>query len=97
MRFTILEWNRHTKQDNEREEAMEQKRMIALEFLSVSRKKLDACESFEQRVIEGKMRLHYLRLALDYGCSLAECRMALGVSEMHLVELVKMCREYSSS
>lgn len=76
---------------------MDQKRMIALEFLSVCKKKLEAAESFEQRIIESKMRLYYLKLADRYGCRPAEMRLALGVSEYHLSELLAMARELAEA
>ena len=82
---------------NEGEEAMEQKRMIALEFLSVCARKLRDAETFEQRVIESKMRLYYLKLAEKYGCRESEMRMALGVSEYHLQELLVMARELAEA
>ena len=76
---------------------MEQKRMIALEFLGVCSRKLRDAESFEQRVLESKMRLYYLKLAERYGCREAEMRMALGVSEYHLQELLVMARELAEA
>ena len=76
---------------------MEQKRMIALEFLSVCSRKLQAAETFEQRVIESKMRLYYLKLAERYGCRPAEMRLALGVSEYHLSELLVIARELAEA
>jgi len=96
LRFTGT-WKQHTKQDKEAKEAMEQKRMIALEFLSVCARKLRNAESFEQRVIESKMRLLYLNLAEKYGCRPAEMRFALGVSEYHLQELLVMARELTEA
>jgi hypothetical protein len=83
--------------ERERKEAMEQKRMIALEFLGVCSRKLRDAESFEQRVIESKMRLYYLKLAERYGCRESEMRMALGVSEYHLQELLVMARELAEA
>jgi hypothetical protein len=80
-----------------KEEAMEQKRMIALEFLSICARKLRDAESFEQRVIESKMRLYYLKLAERYGCREAEMQMALGVSSFHLAELLVMSRELAEA
>jgi hypothetical protein len=76
---------------------MEQKRMLALEFLSVCSYKLRAAETFEQRLIEAKMRLYYLKLADLYGCRPAEMRLALGVSEYHLSELLVMARELAEA
>lgn len=76
---------------------MEQKRMIALEFLGVCARKLRDAETFEQRVIESKMRLLYLNLAEKYGCRPAEMRLALGVSEYHLSELLVMARELAEA
>jgi len=76
---------------------MEQKRMIALEFLSICARKLQDAESFEQRVIESKMRLYYLKLAERYGCSEAEMRLALAVSQYHLGELLVMARELAEA
>jgi hypothetical protein len=81
----------------ERIEAMEQKRMIALEFLSVCARKLREAESFEQRLIESKMRLYYLALAEKYECRPSEMRLALGVNEYHLNELLVMARELAST
>jgi hypothetical protein len=80
-----------------KEEAMNQKRMIALEFLGVCSRKLRDAESFEQRVIESKMRLYYLKLAEKYGCRESEMRLALGVSEYHLAELLVMARELTEA
>jgi CRP-like cAMP-binding protein len=80
-----------------KEEAMEQKRMIALEFLSICAKKLRDAESFEQRVLESKMRLYYLKLAERYGCSQSEMRLALGISQYHLGELLVMARELAEA
>jgi hypothetical protein len=80
-----------------KEEAMEQKRMIALEFLGVCSRKLRDAETFEQRVIESKMRLYYLKLAEQYGCSESEMRLALGVSQYHLCELLVMARELAEA
>ena len=76
---------------------METKKMIALEFLSVCKKKLEACESFEQRLIESKMRLLYLNLAEKYGCREAEMQMALGITLAHLRELLEMARELAEA
>ena len=76
---------------------MEQKRMIALEFLGVCARKLRDAETFEQRVIESKMRLYYLKLAERYGCRQSEMRLALGVSEYHLGELLVMARELAEA
>ena len=76
---------------------MEQKRMIALEFLSICAKKLRDAESFEQRVIESKMRLYYLKLAERYGCSESEMRLVLAVSQYHLGELLVMARELAEA
>ena len=76
---------------------MEQKRMIALEFLSICAKKLRDAESFEQRVLESKMRLYYLKLAERYGCSQSEMRLALGISQYHLGELLVMARELAEA
>jgi hypothetical protein len=80
-----------------KEEAMEQKRMIALEFLSICARKLQYAESFEQRVIESKMRLYYLKLAERYGCKPTEMQMALGVNSFHLAELLVMARELAEA
>ena len=76
---------------------MEQKRMIALEFLSVCARKLRDAETFEQRLLESKMRLYYLKLAERYGCRQSEMRLALGVSEYHLQELLVMARELAEA
>jgi hypothetical protein len=76
---------------------MEQKRMIALEFLSICARKLQDAETFEQRLIESKMRLLYLALAEKYGCRESEMRLALGVSEYHLGELLVMARELATT
>ena len=76
---------------------MEQKRMIALEFLSICARKLRDAETFEQRVIESKMRLYYLKLAEQYGCCPAEMQMALGISSYHLGELLVMARELAEA
>jgi len=77
---------------------MEQKRMIALEFLSVCARKLQDAETFEQRLIESKMRLLYLNLAaFKYGCSEAEMQMALGITSSHLRELLVMARELTEA
>jgi hypothetical protein len=76
---------------------MEAKRMIALEFLSICARKLRDAETFEQRLIESKMRLYYLRLAERYGCRQSEMRLALGVSEYHLSELLVMARELTEA
>jgi hypothetical protein len=80
-----------------KEEAMEQKRMIALEFLSICATKLRDAETFEQRVIESKMRLYYLKLAERYGCKPTEMQMALGVNSFHLAELLVMSRELAEA
>lgn len=76
---------------------MEQKRMIALEFLGVCARKLRDAETFEQRLLESKMRLYYLKLAERYGCRQSEMRLALGVSEYHLSELLVMARELAEA
>ena len=76
---------------------MDQKRMIALEFLSVCARKLQDAETFEQRVIESRMRLYYLKLAERYGCRMGEMRLALGVTESHLLELLVMARELAEA
>jgi hypothetical protein len=77
---------------------MEQKRMIALEFLGICARKLrDEHLTFEKRVIESKMRLYYLKLAERYGCRESEMRMALGVSEYHFKELLVMARELAEA
>jgi hypothetical protein len=76
---------------------MEQKRMIALEFLSICARKLQDAETFEQRVIESKMRLLYLNLADKYGCRPAEMRLALGISDYHLQELLVISRELAEA
>ena len=76
---------------------MEQKRMIALEFLSICARKLADAETFEQRLVESKMRLLYLALAEKYGCRQSEMRLALGVSEYHLGELLVMARELATT
>ena len=76
---------------------MEQKRMIALEFLSICAKKLRDAETFEHRVIESKMRIYYLRLAERYGCSESEMRLALGISQYHLSELLVISRELAEA
>lgn len=76
---------------------MEQKRMIALEFLGVCARKLRDAETFEQRLLESKMRLYYLKLAEQYGCRQSEMRLALGVSEYHLGELLVMARELAEA
>jgi hypothetical protein len=76
---------------------MEQKRMLALEFLGVCSRKLQEAETFEQRVIESKMRLYYLKLAERYGCRESEMRLALGVSQYHLNELLVMARELAEA
>lgn len=83
--------------ERERVEAMDQKRMIALEFLSVCARKLRDAESFEQRVIESKMRLYYLALAEKYECRPLEMQMALGVSAYHLNELLVMARDLAEA
>ena len=76
---------------------MEQKRMIALEFLSICATKLRDADTFEQRVIESKMRLYYLKLAERYGCRESEMRLALGISQYHLGELLVMARELAEA
>ena len=76
---------------------MEQKRMIALEFLSICARKLQDAETFEQRVIESKMRLLYLNLAEKYGCRKSEMQMALGITSSHLDELLVMARELTEA
>ena len=76
---------------------MEQKRMIALEFLSICARKLQDAETFEQRLIESKMRLLYLNLADKYGCREAEMQMALGITSAHLKELLEMARELTEA
>jgi hypothetical protein len=76
---------------------MEQKRIIALEFLSICARKLQDAETFEQRVIESKMRLLYLNLAEKYGCREAEMQMALGITSAHLRELLVMARELTEA
>lgn len=76
---------------------MEQKRMIALEFLGICAVKLRDAETFEQRVIESKMRLLYLKLAEQYGCRPAEMQMALGVSSCHLKELLVIARDLAEA
>ena len=76
---------------------MEQKRMIALEFLSICARKLQDAETFEQRLIESKMRLLYLNLAEKYGCREAEMQMALGITRAHLGELLEMARELTEA
>jgi hypothetical protein len=76
---------------------MEQKRMIALEFLSICARKLQDAETFEQRLIESKMRLYYLKLAERYGCKPTEMQMALGVNSFHLAELLVMARELAEA
>ena len=76
---------------------MEQKRMIALEFLSICARKLQDAETFEQRVIESKMRLLYLNLAEKYGCREAEMQLALGITRAHLGELLEMARELAEA
>jgi len=76
---------------------MDPKRMIALEFLGVCSRKLQNAETFEQRVIESKMRLYYLKLAEQYGCRESEMQMALGVSSYHLRELLVMARELAEA
>jgi hypothetical protein len=76
---------------------MEQKRMIALEFLGICARKLQDAETFEQRLIESKMRLLYLNLADKYGCREAEMQMALGITSAHLRELLVMARELAEA
>jgi hypothetical protein len=76
---------------------MEQKRMIALEFLSICARKLQDAETFEQRLIESKMRLLYLNLAEKYGCREAEMQLALGITSAHLRELLVMARELTEA
>jgi hypothetical protein len=76
---------------------MEQKRMIALEFLSICAKKMRDAETFQQRLVESKLRLVYLNLAERYGCSEAEMQMALGVNSYHLHELLVMARELAEA
>jgi hypothetical protein len=76
---------------------MYQKKMMALEFLSICATKLRDAETFEQRVIESKMRLYYLKLAERYGCSESEMRLALGISQYHLSELLVMARELTEA
>jgi hypothetical protein len=76
---------------------MEQKRMIALEFLSICAKKMRDAETFQQRLVESKLRLVYLNLAEAYGCSEAEMQMALGVNSYHLHELLVMARELAEA
>lgn len=68
---------------------MDTKRMIALEFLSVCKKKLEAAPTFEQRVIESKMRIYYLKIAIQYGCNDREMRLALGVTKEHYAMLLE--------
>ena len=80
-----------------KEEAMEQKKMIALEFLSICARKLRDAESFEQRLIESKMRLLYLNLADKYGCREPEMQIALGITLAHLRELLEMARELAEA
>jgi hypothetical protein len=43
------------------------------------------------------MRLYYLKLAEGYGCSPAEMRLALGVSQFHFLELMVMARELAEA
>jgi hypothetical protein len=76
---------------------MEQKRMIALEFLGICARKLQDAETFEQRLIESKMRLLYLNLADKYGCREAEMQMALGITSAHFRELLEMARELAEA
>ncbi len=71
--------------------------VLSVLFLSVCSRKLRDAESFEQRVIESKMRLYYLKLAEKYGCRESEMRLALGVSEYHLAELLVMARELAEA
>ena len=71
--------------------------MIALEFLSICATKLRDAATFEQRVLESKMRLYYLCLAERYGCREAEMQMALGVSAYHLKELLVMARDLAEA
>jgi hypothetical protein len=43
------------------------------------------------------MRLLYLNLAEKYGCRQSEMRLALGVSEYHLGELLVMARDLATT
>lgn len=57
------------------------KKMIALEYLQLSAKNLSEATNEEDYFVQTKLRLHYLQLALTYGCTPDEIRSALGVSE----------------
>lgn len=72
------------------DDALKRKRLICLDYLGlISRDMRRQDMTREEMFHTAKQRMYYLELALDYGCSKSEIRMALGITERHLDELIK--------
>lgn len=66
------------------------RRDIALQYLSLSARKLSEATNLEQSLAESAARLRYIALAIKYGCTEKEMCFALSISVQHLRELVAL-------
>jgi hypothetical protein len=66
------------------------RRLIALDYLSLAAEDmLNKNKSADELYAAARARLHYLKLALQYGCLKSEIRLALGITSQHLDQLIK--------
>ena len=67
---------------------MDIKRDIAIEYLSINARKLADARTAEDMVKFSRLRLHFLALAIKYGVNDNDMRIAMGVSQEHMQQLV---------
>lgn len=66
------------------------KQQIALTYLGISARKFaEATGDYDESIRQLKALHHYLDLAIEYGCSNSQMRMALGYSEQRFNDLMR--------
>lgn len=65
------------------------KQQIALNYLTISARKLvEACGNYDQAISAIKTMHTYIKLAQEYGCTIAEMTLALGYDSQRTKDLL---------
>ena len=64
------------------------KRDIAIEYLMINARRLADARTAQDMVKLSRLRLHYLALAIKYGVTDEQMRIAMGVTVEHMRQLV---------
>lgn len=71
-------------------ETTERRKLICLDYLGRVAADMYGDKLSQQELYDrAKLRLQYLGFALQYGCTKAEIRLALGITTQHLDQLIK--------